>query len=99
MLNKLRSFTFYASSSDPNTPSANVTCSITINFTLLDPNNRTMWIVGSGPPSHFSANYPGKLRLELGNYVLGPNVTYRVRETKKGQLKKAKVYQEDQLSV
>ena len=52
-----------------------------------------MWAVGGAPPSRFSANYPGMVKIELGSYILGPNVTYQVREVQKGQLKKAKVYQ------
>ena len=54
-----------------------------------------MWAVGDGPPSTYSANYPGIVKMELSDYILGPNVTYQVRETQKGQLKKAKVYQQD----
>jgi hypothetical protein len=49
-MDKVRTFTLNATSWDPNTADGNLTCSITINFTLLDPNNRTMWVVGRGPP-------------------------------------------------
>jgi hypothetical protein len=31
--------------------------------------------------------------------VVGPNVTYRIKETQKDQLKKARVYQQDQLNI
>lgn len=65
-MNKIRSFKLTAKSSDPNKVSTNITCEMTINFTLLDQNNRTMWIVGSAPPSLYSANYPGKVKIELG---------------------------------
>lgn len=58
-----------------------------------------MWEVGTAPPSKFSANYPGQVKLELGEYILGPNVTYRIRENEKGELKNAKVYQQEQLVV
>ena len=58
-----------------------------------------MWAVGDGPPSTYSANYPGIVKMELSDYILGPNVTYQVRETQKGQLKKAKVYQQEQLNI
>lgn len=65
-MDKVRTFTLNATSWDPNTSAGNLSCTITINFTLLDPNNRTMWVVGRGPPQKFTANYPGKVRLELG---------------------------------
>lgn len=32
-------------------------------------------------------------------YVIGPNVTYKVTEVKKGQLKNNKIYQQDQLKI
>lgn len=67
-------------------------CSLQVNFTLLDPGNRTMWVVGDGPPSRYSANFPGVVRIELGAYIMGPDVAYNIRETQKGQLA-AKVYQ------
>jgi hypothetical protein len=92
LFDKVRSFDLTAISSDPNS-GGNLSCSLTVNFTLLEENNRTMWAVGGAPPSKFTANYPGVVKLELGEYILGPNVTYRIKETQKGQLKKAKVYQ------
>lgn len=58
-----------------------------------------MWPIGSAPPNFYNANYPGKIRIDLYEYVVGPNVTYRIKETQKGQLKKAKVYQQEQLNV
>lgn len=98
-MDRVSVFTLTATSWDPSQQGGNVSCSIVVNFTLLDPNNRTMWVVGNGPPPRFTANYPGKVRLELSDYVIGPNVTYRIRETKKGQLEQARVYQQDQLRV
>ena len=82
-----------ASSSDPKGSGTSVICDLVLNFTLLEENNRTMWAVGGAPPSNYSANYPGLVKIELVDYILGPNVTYRVREAQKGQLKKAKVFQ------
>jgi hypothetical protein len=40
-------------------------CELVINFTLLEDNNRTMWPVGDAPPSHYTANYPGKVMIKL----------------------------------
>lgn len=54
--------------------------------------------MGSAPPSKFSANYPGKVKLELGDYVLGPNITYNIREIQKDTIK-GKVFQNEQLEV
>lgn len=68
-----------------------------LNFTLLEDNNRTMWPIGAAPASHYNANYPGKVVIPLQEYVLGPNITYRITETSKGELKKFKVYQQEQL--
>ena len=93
LLNRVRSFKIAASSSDPGGSGGEVSCEVVLNFTLVEEDNRTMWEVGGGPPSNFSANYPGLVKIELGDYILGPNVTYRVREVQKGQLKKAKVFQ------
>lgn len=65
LLDKLRSFTLTATSQDPN-DQQKISCSLQVNFTLLDENNRTMWAVGGAPPSKFSANYPGMVKIELG---------------------------------
>jgi len=64
-MDTIRAFTLTASSQDPNVQ-GQVNCSIQINFTLLEENNRTMWAVGGAPPSSFTANYPGMVKLELG---------------------------------
>ncbi len=63
LMNVERSFTITAVSNDDNMPDVKVSCSLVLNFTLLDANNRTMWEVGAAPPSRFSANYPGQLKL------------------------------------
>ena len=95
-MNVPRNFQLTTYSTDPNSAALNITCSIIINFTLLDQNNRTMWQVGSAPPSKFSSNYPGKVKLELGDYVLGPNITYNIHEIQKDTIK-GKVFQNEQL--
>lgn len=99
LLDALSNFTIDALSYDPSSISKNVTCTLQVNFTLLDEYNRTMWPIGTAPPSFYNANYPGKVKIDLFEYVVGPNVTYRIRETQKDQLKKAKVYQQDQLNI
>lgn len=93
-LDKISSFKINALSYDPSRPDQNITCYVQVNFTLLDEYNRTMWPIGSAPPNFYNANYPGKIRIDLYEYVVGPNVTYRIKETQKDQLKKAKVYQQ-----
>jgi hypothetical protein len=99
LLNIVSNFTIQALSYDPSDLSQNVTCLLLVNFTLLDEFNRTMWPIGTAPPSFYNANYPGKIKIDLYEYVVGPNVTYRIKETQKDQLKKAKVYQQDQLNI
>jgi hypothetical protein len=94
LLDVISNFTINALSFDPSDLAHNVTCSVNVNFTLLDEYNRTMWPIGIAPPSAYSANYPGKIKIDLFEYVVGPNVTYKIRETQKDQLKKAKVYQQ-----
>ena len=37
--------------------------------------------------------------IPLHEYVLGPNITYRITETSKGDLKKFKIYQQEQLEI
>jgi hypothetical protein len=63
MLDVISNFNITALSSDPKQPNANITCSLQINFTLLDQYNRTMWPIGSAPPSNYNANYPGKIKI------------------------------------
>lgn len=58
-----------------------------------------MWPVGTEPAPYYNANYPGKIMVPLYSYVIGPNITYRINEVKKGQLKKFKIYQQDQLKI
>ena len=72
---------------------------MTINFTLLLENNRTMWPIGLTPASHYVVNYPGKIVIPLYEYVLGPNITYKIKEKQQGQIKKSKIYQNEQLNI
>lgn len=58
-----------------------------------------MWPIGAEPAPHYNANYPGKVQLPLYSYVIGPNITYRLTEVKKGQLNHTKIYQQDQLDL
>lgn len=76
-------FTILAHSTDP-TSNKSIDCSLVLNFTLLEDNNKTMWPIGTAPPTHYNANYPGKVLIPLHEYVLGPNITYRITETSKG---------------
>lgn len=99
LLDVISNFTINAVSYDPNSPQLNATCSLSVNFTVLYEYNRTMWPIGSAPPSFYNANYPGKVKIELYEYIIGPNVTYRIRQTEKGQIKKSKVFQQQQLNV
>jgi hypothetical protein len=78
MLDKLMNFTIFGKSTDENT-AEEIKCSMIINFTLLENNNRTMWPIGIAPPSDYNANYPGKIKIALYEYVLGPNVTYTIK--------------------
>jgi len=59
----ISNFSILAVSSDPNQSSDNITCTLSVNFTLLDEYNRTMWPVGMAPPSTYNANYPGKVKI------------------------------------
>ena len=63
ILDVISTFTIEALSFDPNQPQANLTCSLMLNFTLLDRYNRTMWPIGSAPPNFYNANYPGKVKI------------------------------------
>jgi hypothetical protein len=74
-------------------------CTLIFNFTLVEDNNRTMWPIGAEPSAFYHANYPGKIVMPIYSYIMGPNITYRITEVKKGQLKKYKVYQQDQLQI
>jgi hypothetical protein len=76
-----------------------VKCSLIFNFTLVEDNNRTMWPIGVEPSPYYHSNYPGKVVIPIYSYAIGPNITYRVTEVKKGQLKKYKIYQQDQLAI
>lgn len=98
MFDRIMNFTIKATSADPSSDT-NASCALLVNFTLLEDNNRTMWPIGDAPPTLYNANYPGKVKIELAEYVIGPNVTYRIKETEKGQLPGAKVYQEEQMVV
>jgi hypothetical protein len=79
LLNKIISFKISALSFDPSSLDQNVTCTLQVNFTLLEEFNRTMWPIGTAPPNSYNANYPGKIKIDLYEYVIGPNVTYRIR--------------------
>lgn len=79
LLDAINSFSITALSYDPSDLTQNVSCQLIVNFTLLDEYNRTMWPIGSAPPSFYNANYPGKIKIDLFEYVIGPNVTYRLR--------------------
>lgn len=75
------------------------TCSFIFNFTLVEENNRTMWAVGDAPAPYYHANYPGKVVIPIHEYALGPNISYKITEVKKGEIKKYKIYQQDQLNL
>jgi hypothetical protein len=94
----MNSFKIIAKSKDEMDP-AEQNCELVINFTLLEDNNRTMWPIGDAPPSDYTANYPGKVLMRLHEYVLGPNVTYRIHETDKDKIKQQKIYQQEQLQI
>lgn len=83
LLDRMLNFTIVARSSDP-LKQGELQCRMVVNFTLLEDNNRTMWPIGIKPPSLYNANYPGRIRIQLSEYVLAPNVTYQLRETKHG---------------
>jgi hypothetical protein len=91
-------FNVTAKSIEP-TSNESVGCTFIFNFTMVEDNNRTMWVVRELPPPLYHSNYPGKIMVEVNSYALGPNITYRITEVKKGQLKKYKVYQQDQLKI
>lgn len=92
LLDQLKSFQIVANSTDPNYP-GEVVCRLQVNFTLLEENNRTMWPIGSAPPSFYNANFPGKINIQLSEYVLGPNITYSIQETRHDEIKSAKIFQ------
>ena len=73
----MHNLTITATSREPS--NTEVSCSLLLNFTLIDEYNRTMWPIGDAPPSTFNANYPGKIMIALHEYVIGPNVTYRIQ--------------------
>jgi hypothetical protein len=79
LIDKISQFTVQAISNDPMNKDATKICELVINFTLLEDNNRTMWPVGDAPPSHYTANYPGKVMIKLHEYVFGPNISYKIR--------------------
>ena len=62
-MNKLKSFTLSATSKDPNGSGDQANCSLVVNFTLIEENNRTMWAVGGAPPTNLTANYPGMVKM------------------------------------
>jgi hypothetical protein len=45
---------------------------------MLEDNNRTIWPTGKAPSSVYQANYPGKVIIPIYDYVLGPNITYKI---------------------
>lgn len=79
LLDIMNNFTVTANSWDPSNLNQNISCSFILNFTLLQEYNRTMWPIGIAPPNFYNANYPGKIMIELSEYVIGPNVTYNIK--------------------
>lgn len=98
-LDRMMNFTITARSTEPSNPSDKSNCSFVFVFTLVEDNNRTMWNVGDAPAPNYNANYPGKVMIPIHEYALGPNITYRITEVKKGELNKYKIYQQDQLKI
>lgn len=61
LLDRMMNFKIVARSIEPSTENSTLVCNVTINFTLLEDNNRTLWPIGVTPPSFYNANYPGKV--------------------------------------
>lgn len=60
--------------------SRSLVCSFTMAFTVVDINSMTLWKTGLTLPSTYYTNYPGELFIPLDRYILGPNITYGVKE-------------------
>lgn len=73
--NKKLNFTIIAQSTDPMS-TLRATCNLTVNFTLVSENNKTIWATGKVPPTHFSVNAPGEVYIPIFDYILGANVSY-----------------------
>lgn len=65
LMDKMSSFRIVAKSREEMVPDQVIKCEIVVNFTLLEDNNRTMWPIGEVPPSTYTANYPGKVVIQL----------------------------------
>lgn len=76
-----KNYTFVVQGLSVNTyTNRSLVCTFSMTFTVVNINSMAMWPTGLTLPTTYYSNYPGELFIPLNRYILGPNITYGVKE-------------------